>query len=239
MAAKRFLDDSDQDPNKPGDKRMRNTRPSFASVIGEVVMIKNMENLFSSMEPLLKRVVGEEVERVMRQWSCSFTRSPSLRLQAMEQTSSLQLCFSKSLSLPIFTGSRIVDVDGNPINIVLMDKSNGQVVPTSLPYTIKLEIVVLDGDFPYSESEDWTNEEFERHMVKERSGRRPLLAGELNLTLRDGIAPTADIEFTDNSSWIRSRKFRVAVRVSPGSDHAVRIREGITQPFVVRDHRGE
>ncbi|KAG5007579.1 hypothetical protein JHK82_025502 [Glycine max] len=243
MSAKRFFNDSDQDPENPGGKRMRNTRPSFASVIGEVVMVKNLENLFSAMEPLLKRVVGEEVDQAMRQWSRSFARSPSLRLQAMDQQqpSTLQLCFSKRLSLPIFTGSRILDVDGNPINIVLMDKSNGQGVPTSLSNAIKLEIVVVDGDFPLNDNdEDWTSEEFNRHIVKERNGKRPLLAGELNVIMRDGIAPTGDIEFTDNSSWIRCRKFRVAVRVVPGTNPGgVRIREAMTEAFVVKDHRGE
>ncbi|TKY44729.1 SAR DEFICIENT 1 protein [Spatholobus suberectus] len=240
MAAKRFFNDSDQDPDKPSDKRMKTNRPSFASVIGEVVMVKNLQNFLSAMEPLLKRVVSEEVERVMRQYSRnSFTRSPSLRLQAMEQSSKLQLWFSKRLSLPIFTGTRILDVDGNPVNIVLMDKSGGQLVPTSLPHALKLEIVVLDGDFPYVDSEDWTSEEFNRHVVKERSGKRPLLAGELNLIMRDGTAPTGDIEFTDNSCWIRCRKFRVAVRAALGSNQGVRIREGMTEAFVVKDHRGE
>jgi len=66
-----------------------------------------------------------------------------------------------------------------------------------------------------------------------------LLTGELNLTMRDGIAPIGDIEFTDNSSWIRSRKFRVAVRIAPGTNQSVRIREGMTEAFVVKDHRGE
>ncbi|TKY60945.1 SAR DEFICIENT 1 protein [Spatholobus suberectus] len=243
MAAKRFLDDSDQDTNKPGDKRMRTTtRPSFASVIGEVVMVKNLQNLFSGLEPLLRRVVNEEVERAMRH--CvprSITRSPSLRIQALEQPSSYALMFNKKLTLPIFTGSRIVDIDGNPIHVVLVDKSGGQMVPTSVSHPIKLEIVVLDGDFPPASdnNESWTSEEFNNHIVKERTGKRPLLTGELNLTMRDGIAPIEDIEFTDNSSWIRSRKFRVAVRVAPGNNQTVRIREGMTEPFVVKDHRGE
>ncbi|KAJ1405729.1 hypothetical protein SESBI_25642 [Sesbania bispinosa] len=248
MAAKRLFDDSDEDhsDDKPSDKRMRPNRPSFASVIGEVVMVKNLQNLFSALEPLLKRVVSEEVERVMRQCCPLFmTRSPSLRIQAAEQPSTLQLSFNKRLSLPIFTGSRILDIDGNPINITLIDKSNnnnGQGVPTSLPHPIKLEIVVLDGDFPPGDNNEldyWTNEQFNSHIVKERTGKRPLLAGELNLTMRDGIAPIGDIEFTDNSSWIRSRRFRVAVRVTPGSNQGVRIQEGMTEAFVVKDHRGE
>jgi hypothetical protein len=163
-----------------------------------------------------------------------------LRLKAVEEPLSFEFVFKKKLSLPIFTGSKIVDMDGNSINVILVDKSNGQKVPTSLPHPIKIEIVVLDGDFPPSEKESsWTSEEFNSNIVKERTGKRPLLTGELNLTMRDGIAPIGDIEFTDNSSWIRSRKFRVAVRIAPGTNQIVRIREGMTEPFVVKDHRGE
>ncbi|KAG5041735.1 hypothetical protein AAZX31_05G222300 [Glycine max] len=248
MAAKRFFDDSDQDNNKPpGDKRMRTTpRPSFASVIGEVVMVKNLQNLFSGLEPLLRRVVNEEVERVMRHCTVprTISRSPSLRIEAasLEKPSNYELMFSKKLLVPIFTGSRIVDIDGNPIQVILVDKSGGDgelvAVPTSVPQPIKLEIVVLDGDFP-NNKESWTTEEFNNNIVKERTGKRPLLTGELNLTMRDGIAPIEEIEFTDNSSWIRSRKFRVAVRVAPGSNHTLPIRQGMTEPFVVKDHRGE
>ncbi|KAL5052539.1 hypothetical protein RYX36_033221 [Vicia faba] len=238
MAAKRLLDDSNQDKHK----RIRTTTTPFASAIGEIVMVKNMQNLFSGLEPLLRRVVKEEVERAMRQCyrSRSITKSPSLRLQAMEHPSSFQFIFKKKLSLSIFTGSRLLDMDGNSINVILVDKSNGQNVPTSLPHPIKIEIVVLDGDFPSSEKESsWTSEEFNSNIVKERTGKRPLLTGELNLTMRDGIAPIGDIEFTDNSSWTRSRKFRLGVRVVPGTNQNVQIREGMTEPFVVKDHRGE
>lgn len=191
--------------------------------------------------------VNEEVERAVRHCGQrSITKSPSLRVvQALEQPSSFQLMFTKKLSLPIFTGSKIQDMDGNQIHVALVD--DNQVVPTSLPHPIKLEIVVLDGDFPHGEkkessssSSSWTSEEFNRYIVRERTGKRPLLTGEyLNLTMRDGVAPIGDIEFTDNSSWIRSRKFRVAVRVAPGSNPSIRIREGFTEPFIVKDHRGE
>lgn len=147
--------------------------------------------------------------------------------------------FGKGLSLPIFTGSRIVDIEGNPIQVVLVEKNGDHMVRTSVPHPIKLELVVLDGDFPVGDKEAWTTEEFNSRIVKERTGKRPLLTGELNLTMRDGVAPSGDIEFTDNSSWIRSRKFRVAVRVAPGNTQSVRIREGMTEAFVVKDHRGE
>ena len=179
----------------------------------------------------------EEVEHVLGRSTRSLLRSPSLRIQALEP-SSLKLKFSNKLSLPIFTGSKIGSCDNNPLQILVVDNANPN-VPIILPQPIKIEIVVVDGDFPRGDRETWTSEEFNNNIVKERTGRRPLLTGELNVTIRDGFAPIGDIEFTDNSSWIRSRKFRVGVRVVPGSNGDVRICEAMTEPFVVKDHRGE
>ncbi|MBA0657443.1 hypothetical protein Goklo_009728, partial [Gossypium klotzschianum] len=106
------------------------------------------------------------------------------------------------------------------------------------PSPFKVDIVVLDGDFPL-DGKNWSKEEFDRYIVKERTGKRPLLAGELVVTVRDGVGLIENIEFTDNSSWIRSRKFRIGAKVAGGSCQGVRIREAMTEAFVVKDHRGE
>ncbi|KAL5544820.1 hypothetical protein UlMin_008604 [Ulmus minor] len=239
MAAKRFFNEGKSDQDQENDKRKR-PRVSLASVVGEVVMVNSLQNLFSSLEPLLRRVVNEEVEHVLRRCtSRNFTRSSSLRIQALEP-SSLQLIFSKKLSLPIFTGSKIVDCDHNPLQILVVDRSGGdQLMPISLPHSTKVEIVVLDGDFP-SREDSWTSQQFDNTIVKERTGKRPLLHGDLNVTLRDGSATIGELEFTDNSSWIRSRKFRIGARVLLGSNSQnLSVREAITEAFVVKDHRGE
>ncbi|KAE8124901.1 hypothetical protein FH972_019744 [Carpinus fangiana] len=238
MAAKRFYNDSKPDQDQPPEKRMR-PRPSFASVIGEVVMVNSLQNLFSTLEPLLRKVVKEEVESTLRRHTHTITRSPSLRIQALEP-STLRLSFRNKLSeSTIFTGSKITDMDNNPLQVLLIN-SDHPTVPIVLHHSIKIEIVVLDGDFP-GNSETWTSEEFNNKIVKERSGKRPLLTGgDLTVTMRDGFAPIGDIEFTDNSSWIRSRRFRLGAKVVPGSyQDSARICEAITESFVVKDHRGE
>ncbi|XP_057480131.1 protein SAR DEFICIENT 1-like isoform X1 [Actinidia eriantha] len=239
MGAKRFLDESSKYPDQPNAKRMK-TRPSFASVIGEVVMVNCLQNFFSALEPMLRKVVSEEVENGIRKGgSRSLTKSPSMRIQALEP-SSLQLVFSKRLSLPIFTGSKIVDVESSPLHILLVDTTSNHFVTTSLSYPLKVEIVVLDGDFPPGDRETWTREEFDKNIVRERIGKRPLLTGDLQVTLRDGFAPVGEIEFTDNSSWIRSRRFRLGARVVQGSSRqGFRVSEAMTEAFVVKDHRGE
>ncbi|KAH6799160.1 hypothetical protein C2S51_035644 [Perilla frutescens var. frutescens] len=237
MAAKRFFNGDEDQPNQ---KRMKN-RPSFASVIREVVMVNFFENFCSALEPMLRRVVSEEVENGLRRRCMgSMQRSPSLKMiqhAPPSATTSLRLAFVKMLSLPIFTGTKIVDADGGPLQIVLLDHDG---VPTSLPYPIKVEIVVVDGDFP-ANKDAWSGDEFAKSIVRERNGKRPLLAGELNFTIRDGVCFVGDVEFTDNSSWIRSRKFRLAARVVPqhGQAQPLLIQEAVTEPFVVKDHRGE
>ncbi|XP_060172680.1 protein SAR DEFICIENT 1-like [Lycium barbarum] len=242
MAAKRFFDDSaDPDSNQSNYKRIRKT-PSFASVIKEVVMVNFLDNFCSALEPMLRRVVHEEVENGLRLCSRSIGRSPSLRIKALEP-SNLRLIFNKKLSLPIFTNSKIVDSHGHSLQLLLVDAAGDCLVPTTLASPIKIEIVVLDGDFPSGENEaSWTHEVFNKNIVKERAGKRPLLTGELNITMRDGVASLGDLEFTDNSSWIRSRRFRIGakvVHIGNGQNNTVRIMEAMTDSFVVKDHRGE
>ncbi|PHT47442.1 Protein SAR DEFICIENT 1 [Capsicum baccatum] len=241
MAAKRFFDNSDPDPNQPNHKRIKSTatRPSFASVIKEVVMVNFLDNVSSALEPMLRRVVNEEVEKGLRRYSCrTISRSPSLRIKALEP-SNLRLIFNKNLHLTIFTGSKITGVDGRNLQILLVDTSGEGMVPTTLPYPIKVEIVVLDGDFPTEAN--WSRDEFDKNIVKERTGKRPLLTGELNFTMRDGVVTVGEIEFTDNSSWIRCRKFRIGAKVVQigNNQNTVRITEAITEAFMVKDHRGE
>ncbi|KAK4406724.1 Calmodulin-binding protein 60 C [Sesamum angolense] len=107
-----------------------------------------------------------------------------------------------------------------------------------LQFHTKVNIVVLDGDFGPDGQEEWTKKEFNRRIVKNREGKRPLVAGELMVPLKDGIGHIGEISFTDNSSWIRSGKFRLGAQVHASSDE-LRIREAISNSFKVKDHRGE
>jgi hypothetical protein len=59
------------------------------------------------------------------------------------------------------------------------------------------------------------------------------------IVLEKGVASIRDISFTDNSSWIRSRKFRLGARMSRASSIEERVQEAVSNPFLVKDHRGE
>lgn len=151
----------------------------------------------------------------------------------------LQLQFRSRLSLPLFTGGKVEGEQGAAIHVVLIDANSGRVVTSGSESSLKLDVVVLEGDFNNDDDDEWSQEEFESHVVKEREGKRPLLTGDLQVTLKEGVGTLGDLTFTDNSSWIRSRKFRLGLKVASGFCEGMRIREAKTEAFTVKDHRGE
>lgn len=148
----------------------------------------------------------------------------------------MQLQFENNISIPIFTGARIEGEGGSNLRISLIDSLTGEVVSLGPESAAKVEIVVLEGDFE-DRRDIWMPEEFRSNIVKERDGKRPLLMGEVFLHLKDGIGVVGEILFTDNSSWTKSRKFKLGATVV--NNFGFRIKEAKTDSFIVRDHRGE
>ncbi|XP_074273692.1 calmodulin-binding protein 60 B isoform X2 [Silene latifolia] len=239
MRGKRSLDDSGSNGDG-ADEQPERKRPALASVIVEALKVDSLQKLCSSLEPILRRVVSEEVERALARLGPSRIngRASPKRIEGSDGRN-LQLQFKSKLSLPLFTGGKVEGEQGATIHVVLIDATTGHVVTSGPESSIKLDVVVLEGDFNNEDDEDWSQEEFESHVVKEREGKRPLLTGELQVTLKEGVGTLGELTFTDNSSWIRSRKFRLGLKVAPGYCEGVRIREAKTEAFTVKDHRGE
>ncbi|XP_022732022.1 calmodulin-binding protein 60 E-like [Durio zibethinus] len=214
--------------------------PALASVIVEALKVDSMQRLSSSLEPMLRRIVSEELERALtRIGNAKLTgRCSPLRIQNAEGRN-LQLHFRTRMPPHLFTGGKVEGEQGAAIHVVLLDVISGTVVQTGSESAAKLNVVVLEGDFNEEADEDWTQEQFENYEVKEREGKRPLLTGELQVILKEGVGTLGDLTFTDNSSWIRSRKFRLGLKVAPGYCEGIRVREAKTEAFAVKDHRGE
>ncbi|MFS7944484.1 putative CALMODULIN-BINDING PROTEIN60 [Helianthus anomalus] len=216
-------------------------RPALASVIVEALKVDSLQKLTSSLEPILRRVVSEEVERALaRLGTAQLTnrRSSPKHIEGPDGRN-LQLHFRSRMSLPLYTGGKVEGEHGAAIHIVLVDANTGRVVTSGPESSIKLDVVVLEGDFNNEDDEGWTQEDFESHVVKEREGKRPLLTGDVQVTLKEGVGTLGELTFTDNSSWIRSRKFRLGLKVASGFCEGIRVREAKTEAFAVRDHRGE
>lgn len=147
-----------------------------------------------------------------------------------------QLHFDDRLPSTLFTGSKIESEHGKPVKIVLLDAISKNIITSLTLSSIKVQIVVLNGDFGVDDEEDWTEEEFNTNVVLQREGKRPLVTGELVVTLRGGVGYIGEVSFTDNSSWIRSGRFKLGARTVSSE---LRIREAKSEAFAVKDRRGE
>ncbi|KAJ9557912.1 hypothetical protein OSB04_012526 [Centaurea solstitialis] len=209
-------------------------------VIVEALKVDSLQRLCSSLEPLFRKIVSEEVERALTRFGHGQIagRSSPPRIQGSEGKV-LQLQFRTRMPPHLFTGGKVEGEQGAAIHVVLLDSATGNVVQTGPESSAKLNVVVLEGDFNEELDENWSADHFESHEVKAREGKRPLLTGELQVTLNEGVGTLGDLSFTDNSSWIRSRKFRLGLKVTSGYCVGIRIREAKTESFAVKDHRGE
>ncbi|PSS13928.1 Calmodulin-binding protein 60 E like [Actinidia chinensis var. chinensis] len=238
---KRVYEESLEDEDGGSLTHLKKPRlPGLASVIVEALKVDSMQRLCSSLEPLFRKIVSEEVERALTKLGHAKLagRSSPPRIQGSEGKK-LQLHFNTRMPPHLFTGGKVEGEQGAAVHVVLLDASTNNVVHTGPESAAKLNIVVLEGDFNEEADDDWTKEDFEGHEIKEREGKRPLLTGELQVSLKGGVGTLGDMTFTDNSSWIRSRKFRLGLKVAPGYCEGVRVREAKTEAFAVKDHRGE
>ncbi|XP_018673560.2 calmodulin-binding protein 60 D isoform X2 [Musa acuminata AAA Group] len=227
MAIGRLRGELDQnDTDLTGVKRMRSF-PSFSSAFTEAVVT------------VLRKVVHEEVHSRVLPYVASLQRPSQLRIGEVEASSNWRLVFTRPILPQIYTKSKVEDQDNRPLQVKLVDTRTGE-SPALYPRSaLKVEVVVLNGDFPSRDDDDWTAEEFNRNVVKQREGRAQLLVGDRKVAVCEGMASFEDLEFTDNSSWVRSGRFIFGVRVAPGSYEGPRIKEAVTKPFKVLDRRGE
>lgn len=237
MSQKRHPEEDDGDDGS-GDEKKRQKVPALREVIKEALKMDRVQKLFLALEPLVRRVVKEEVELALARHLANMTRQCGNQIYR-STSRSLELQFMNKLSLPIFTGTRVEGEDISVINVALIDSSTGEVVMTGPESSVKIEVVVLEGDFEGDEDGNWTFEEFKNNIVREREGKRSILTGDVFLELNEGVGIVGELSFTDNSSWTRSRKFRLGARVADGYVNGERVREAKTEPFMVKDHRGE
>jgi hypothetical protein len=140
------------------------------------------------------------------------------------------------LNTEVFTKKVICDTDEEPLKIRVV--ANGQDgTDDAHILSAKIKVVVLDGDFNRHSQECWTPEEFSNSIVRPRDKVGAVLTGDLELSLVNGEAYLRGATFIDNSKFVRSGKFRLGVMVI--DDLSERVQEGITEPFIVKDRRGE
>ncbi|GAB4826866.1 hypothetical protein Ancab_033745 [Ancistrocladus abbreviatus] len=199
---------------------------------------------------LLREEVAEEVEhqfqeKVRTEVECALARIDSARFDRRsfpEQIRApdgrnLQLCFTTIVLQPLYTCETIGGEQGVAIDVVLLDADTGQIVESGPESSLKLNVVPLKGDFNVEDS--WTLKEFEDNVVQPREGKCPVLTGDLQVKLKDGVGKLGNVKFTDNSSRQANRRFRLGLMVASDYCEGIRIHEAKTEAFIVLDQRGE
>jgi hypothetical protein len=237
MALKRLSSNWEDGDGSEVPRQGSKRRLTLACGVTDVLKGLALQEFVIKLEPLLRKVVREELDRKL-----PFSHpSPTSSLSQLEPSHArnLQLHFVGKLPPTLFTGNKIESEHNQAVKIVIIDAFSKELV-TSLPLpSIKVEIVVLDGDFGPDDQEDWTEQEFNAKVVRQREGKRPLVTGECVVTLKGGAGYIRDVGFTDNSKWMKSGKFRLGARAVPTNSTELRIREAKSKAFVVKDRRGE
>ena len=150
-----------------------------------------------------------------------------------------KLVFYNQPASTIFTNSEIQAENGEAVWVAIYDATTNAIVRTGPLSSAPVGLVLLDGGY------DETNRslsEFNRNILSPRDGKRPLLVGsDIKLNLENGFASIKGVSITDNSSWMKSKKFRLGAKIFDENILAMfpTIGAAVSQPFRVMDHRGE
>jgi hypothetical protein len=99
----------------------------------------------------------------------------------------------------------------------------GSIVLEGLESSAQVTVVVLEGS-----GENWIE-------VKPRDGKPPLLAGCVTATLKEGKGRFDNLQITDNSSFVRDKKFRLGFKTQLDSG----IQGAFSEAICVKDARGK
>ncbi|XP_028770929.1 calmodulin-binding protein 60 G-like [Neltuma alba] len=231
-------DKNHQVPGKEGSKRRHGSlRQADIPAIRNIMRGRpTVHDWGLYLEPVLRKVVREEVPPIIHRHLNS--GEETLHWAGTSGGRTLRLCFTNRLPATIFTHTRITSEDGNPIGIVLCDARSQNCIVQEGPLSrSRIMMCALKGEFGSNGSEDWSEAEFNANISPRRENKGELLNGEKFITLENGVGVVPDdIHFSDNSSWTRSRRFRLGARAV---EHEANIREGRSEAFVVKDKRGQ
>lgn len=139
----------------------------------------------------------------------------------------------------LLTRKKVEDHEGASLAVNLLDES-GNRVEVGPESCVKVKYVVLDGDFEGEDTDDWTEEDFQKNIVTPKKDRGSLLKGNNKVPLIGGVASVCNISFTDNSKTIvKSGRFRLGVQVIGSLPSGVVVRSAVSKAFRVKEGRLE
>jgi hypothetical protein len=123
--------------------------------------------------------------------------------------------------------------DGGLLKVALYNDDSLRITSGPLS-SASVEIVLLHGDFNADGQDYWSADKFGNYILCPLSEE---LGGDCVLTLVDGEASLSCACFQKTSSFARTGKFTMGVKMKTTLEE--RVQEGITQPFLVQVRQDE
>ncbi|KAJ1265757.1 hypothetical protein BS78_08G099900 [Paspalum vaginatum] len=143
----------------------------------------------------------------------------------------IHLRFQNNWKPPIYTDKDIMDENNVAIKVAVFE---GDRIITTGPFSKeKIEILAIHGSFYKKFQDNWTEEDFDKHIVQGRDGQRLVLG---NVWLTNGEVELSQIRFKEGSC---RRKFSMAARFCRSKTIVGRVQEAIMEPVEVKDRRNE
>ncbi|KAI3499392.1 hypothetical protein L1887_35191 [Cichorium endivia] len=201
-----------------------NTSPSdelaavsaLARGAGELMIIQTLQRfirpvLVPILKPLIHQIVEEQIGLAKQELLASMKESP--RNQASTPVPKrLKLQFRNRISVPVFTGKRLVGENESTIEISSVDALTEQIMNTGMESKAKLEIVGFRVGDNECVDDGWTFEDFQERILSEKKGKR-ILQGNTCLQLKEGVCFVSKISFTHNSENTKNGGYRLGAGV--------------------------
>uniref|UniRef100_A0A0E0MNH3 Calmodulin-binding protein-like n=1 Tax=Oryza punctata TaxID=4537 RepID=A0A0E0MNH3_ORYPU len=194
-------------------------------------MVQKLHRKLGSMQEQM-----DDISHEVKQLKLLYSNHHADQHSRLEPNTNVQLRFLNDLKTPVYTEKNITADNSEAIRVGIFEGDN---MITDGPLSkVKVEIVVLRGDFSNDGRVSWTEEQFNNHIVQGRDGHG-VLGGDRIVWLRKGETCLGKIRFKEGSSRTRSRMFIVGARVSKSENTGVRVQEAIMKPVTVLDRRNE
>ncbi|EAY83483.1 hypothetical protein OsI_38697 [Oryza sativa Indica Group] len=203
------------------------------------VIIKKLENIQENMQERMENMQErmEDISHEVKQLKHLHSNRHADQHPGLEPNTNVQLRFLDNLKTPVYTEKNITAESNEAIRIGIFEGDN---MITDGPLSkVKVEIVVLRGDFSNDGRVSWTEEQFNNHIVQGRNGQGFVLGGDCGVWLKKGENRLGKIRFKEGSSRTRSRMFILGARVCKSENTSVRVQEAVMKPVTVLDRRNE
>ena len=131
----------------------------------------------------------------------------------------------------MYTDKDITDENNVAIKVAMFE--GDKMITTGPLSKAEIEILVVHGSFYKKVQDNWTEEEFDKHIVQGRDEQRLVLR---TVQLTNGEVELGQIRYKEGSC---RKKFSMAARFCKSEKIIGRVREAIMEPVEVKDRRNE